>query len=287
MRSMTAFAAVHQQDAGYHLSWELRSVNHRYLELSLRLPENLRFLETALRQCVRSYVQRGKLECQLKLTPLSTEQPRLQVHTGLMNALLKTADELALKHAVLNDLKVSDLLSWPGVLSVQDEDVSQLSQVIEQAFAKALSQLVAVRAEEGNRLKKYILSRLDELHHELARARAASTHLGRQSKDKLLSRFHALQLTVGEQRLEQELAFILSRLDVSEELDRLSIHIEEVRHACSNDEPQGRRLDFLMQELHREANTLGSKSESIEMTQHAVEMKVLIEQMREQIQNIE
>lgn len=287
IQSMTAFARVQKQiDAG-NLCWEIRSVNHRYLDVSFRLPEPLRFIETQLRTLLRDKVSRGKLECQLKYQDSSSDNQSMLINTGMVNALVNLSHQLSTSHHVANDLSVSHILSWPGVVQVSTPDVEALAHNALSLFTDAIEQLLQVRATEGKALKTHVDGRLDDLANEVARSRSIVSTQAEQIKDRLLTRLHSLQIEVPEPRVEQEIALIIARLDVSEELDRLQTHINEVSRTLKCDKIAGRRLDFLMQELNREANTLGSKSDSVELTQSSVEMKVLIEQMREQIQNIE
>ena len=282
--SMTAFARVQNQ---YGICWELKSVNHRYLDVSFRLPESFRFLEINLRNLLRGQLSRGKLECQLKVNDLMGEHQSMVINTGLVKALLDAGAVLASSQQIADDLTVSRLLAWPGVVQTQQPDMESLGQQIEQAFQEALTQLLAVRLAEGSMLNEHIKARIRLLFDEIFSARAQVALTSGQTKEKLLTRLHTIQLDVMDARVEQEIALILARLDVSEELDRLETHLNEVARTIESDEGAGRRLDFLMQELNREANTLSSKSDSVVLTQHAVQMKVLIEQMREQIQNIE
>lgn len=287
IQSMTAFSRVQKQiDAG-NLCWEIRSVNHRYLDVSFRLPEPFRFIETQLRTLLRDKVSRGKLECQLKYQDTSSDNQSMLINTGMVNALVDLSHQLSTSHHVANDLSVSHILSWPGVVQVSTPDVEALAQNALSLFAEAIEQLVQVRATEGTALKTHVDGRLHELANEVARSRSIVSSQAEQIKDRLLTRLHSVQIEVPESRVEQEIALIIARWDVSEELDRLQTHINEVSRTLKCDKIAGRRLDFLMQELNREANTLGSKSDSVELTQSSVEMKVLIEQMREQIQNIE
>jgi uncharacterized protein (TIGR00255 family) len=284
---MTAFARMQNQLGNNVFCWELKSVNHRYLDVSFRLPEPFRFLENNLRNQLRGQLQRGKLECQLKVNDLTGENQTITLNEGLVKALLNAAHSLASSHQIADDLTVSHLLTWPGVVQSSQPDMSALEKQIEASFQEALTQLVAVRLAEGTILKEHIKSRAYLLQEEISCARNQVALLAEQSKEKLLNRLRAIQLEVIDARIEQEIALMLARLDVSEELDRLETHVQEVARTLDRDEAAGRRLDFLMQELNREANTLSSKSDSIVLTQHAVQMKVLIEQMREQIQNIE
>ncbi|KTC95915.1 YicC/YloC family endoribonuclease [Legionella feeleii] len=285
--SMTAFTRVQKQlDAGI-LCWEIKSVNHRYLDVSFRLPEVFRFLETSLRSMMRGKISRGKLECQLKFQSSTTDAQSIRIDDCLINSLIAAGNQLATTRQLPNDLTLSTILSWPGVIQTSQSDQEALSQQVELLFQETLAQLLAVRKSEGQALRLHIQSRLDKLQDEIKVAWQLVAPLTEQIKDKLLTRLHVLQLEVDKTRVEQELALQLARLDVTEELDRLQTHVVEVEKVLQREEAIGRRLDFLMQELNREANTLSSKSESVALTQSAVEMKVLIEQMREQIQNIE
>lgn len=285
--SMTAFARVQNQLAGRSFCWEIRSVNHRYLDVSFRLPESFRSLESNLRNLLRGQIHRGKLECQLKVTDMAGDNPSMLINASLVNALLEAGAGLASRHQLANDLTVSHLLTWPGVVDVSQPDIDVLSGQIEQSFQNALTQLVAARLAEGTVLNEHVKARLNLLNDEIKHANQHVALIAGQTREKLLTRLQQLQIDVAEARIEQEIALMLARLDVSEELDRLQTHLNEVARTLECDNVAGRRLDFLMQELNREANTLSSKSDSVALTQHAVQMKVLIEQMREQIQNIE
>ncbi len=285
--SMTAFARVQNQFKGNLLCWELRSVNHRYLDMSFRLPESCRPLEAILRHVIRGQIHRGKLECQLKITEVFGESPAMVVNNDLVKALLNAGSTIATDHLLANDLTVSHILAWPGAIEVRQTDIDLLSQQLEQSFKEALTQLIAARLAEGAVLKEHVQTRLYHLNKEINLARDQVALISGQTREKLLNRVQQLKIEITENRIEQEIALLLARLDVSEEIDRLQTHVNEVGRTLECDNVAGRRLDFLMQELNREANTLSSKSDSVALTQHAVQMKVLIEQMREQIQNIE
>ncbi len=285
--SMTAFARVESQLGESVLCWEIKSVNHRYLDVSFRLPESFRFIEGDLRQVIRGKVFRGKLECQLKVNELMSDVQAIKMNEALVQSLIQVGETLKAKYALVNDLSVSHLLAYPGILQISQPDMNAFKQQVERSFQEALSQLLIVRRREGAGLKDIIGQRLLQLREEMARARQEVTLLSRDAKEKLLKRLALVRMEVVEARIEQEIALLLTRMDVSEELDRLDAHITEVAKALNSEGTEGRRLDFLMQELNREANTLSAKSDSVLLTQQAVQMKVLIEQMREQIQNIE
>ena len=287
IQSMTAFARVQKGLDSAHLCWEIRSVNHRYLDVFFRLPEPFRFIETQLRNSLRDQIHRGKLECQLKYQDLGSDNQSMIINKTMVNALVDLSQQLSVSHHLANDLSVSHILAWPGVVQESTPDVDVISQQACSLFVEAIKQLKQVRTTEGSALKVHVDSRLQELGKQVGHSRGIIATQAQHSKDKLLTRLHTIQIEVPEARVEQEIALMLARLDVSEELDRLQTHINEVSRTLNCDQIAGRRLDFLMQELNREANTLSSKSDSVELTQSAVEMKVLIEQMREQIQNIE
>ncbi|MFA5959331.1 MAG: YicC/YloC family endoribonuclease [Tatlockia sp.] len=287
IQSMTAFARAQTQlDAGT-FCWEIRSVNHRYLDVSFRLPEAFRFMENALRAMLRDTVSRGKLECQLKFQDFAGSASSVSINQPLVDKLLEIGAQLALEKKVVNNLAVTDLLAWPGVIQVAQPDMEKASADIKALFETALTELVNMRKTEGSALKTHIESRLQQLNQVVLEAKKEVHASMAQMKTKLLARLHALHLEVDNGRVEQEIALLLTRLDVSEELDRLQTHALEVAKALQDRKASGRRLDFLMQELNREANTLSAKSDSVALTQNAVDIKVFIEQMREQIQNIE
>jgi len=287
IQSMTAFARVQKQiDAG-QLCWEIRSVNHRYLDVSFRLPEPFRFIETQLRTSLRDKISRGKLECQLKYQDTSTDNQSMLINIGMVNALVDLGSKLSSSHHLANDLSISHVLSWPGVVQSGMQDMDEMGKQACFLFQEAIQQLSEARATEGKSLQEHVVGRIHEMRVQVECAKSLVARQAGQIKDKLLTRLNNLQLGVLESRVEQEIALILARQDVSEELDRLQTHLDEVNRTLNCDKIAGRRLDFLMQELNREANTLSSKSDTVELTQCAVEMKVLIEQMREQIQNIE
>ncbi|WP_419419165.1 YicC/YloC family endoribonuclease [Legionella sp. D16C41] len=285
--SMTAFARAQSQFDEIGFCWEIKSVNHRYLDVSFRLPEAWRFLETELRTIIRDYVSRGKLECQLKIIKQNLTEPGLMVNENLLDKLVNITQSLAASKLLPNDLTLSTLLAWPGIIQTAELDVEPFKQSVTQLFCDSLTILQQQRATEGTALKQHIQDRLQRLQEELNKATIVIKENIPQTRDKLLTRLKSLQLEVDNSRIEQELAIILTKLDVSEELDRLKLHCQEVNKVLNKDDAAGRRLDFLMQELNREANTLSAKSDNIDLTKSAVEMKVLIEQMREQIQNIE
>ncbi|MFJ4114447.1 MULTISPECIES: YicC/YloC family endoribonuclease [Pseudomonas] len=286
VHSMTAFARVERAGSQGTLVWELRSVNHRYLEPHLRLPDALRDLEGAVREGLRQGLSRGKVECTLRLHEDSNGKP-LKVDHERAAQLVAAAEEVAgliKQPAPLNPLEV---LSWPGVLVADASDPQALNAEAVALFDEALAELKAGRLREGQELARLINERLDSMASEVTTLRALVPQMLAAQRQKIIDRFGDLKAELDPQRLEQEMVLLAQKSDVAEELDRLSTHVNEVRRVLKSGGAAGRRLDFLMQELNREANTLGSKAFDPRSTQAAVNLKVLIEQMREQVQNIE
>ncbi len=287
IQSMTAFSRVQHQSDSALLSWELRSLNHRYLDISFRLPDSFRHLEPVLRQSLRGKASRGKFDFQLKLTGVESAITGSVINDNLAQYLIQSAQRMAEAHCLADDIMLSHVMSWPGVIQARSPAVDELTTVVENLFQEGLKQLLLGRRSEGAVLDEQIQMRLHKLRIEVNAARSVAASAQSSARLKIMKRLDDLQIKVDHNRFEQELALMLVRLDVSEELDRLVAHIDEVDRTLNCGESSGKRLDFLMQELNREANTIGSKSDSALLSQHAVEMKVFIEQMREQIQNIE
>ncbi|AYN92727.1 MULTISPECIES: YicC/YloC family endoribonuclease [Pseudomonas] len=286
VHSMTAFARVERAGVYGTLSWELRSVNHRYLEPHLRLPEAFRDLEGSVREALRQGLSRGKVECTLRFSE-ENAAPSLQIDEQRAGQLIAAAERLASmiqQPALIDPMTV---LSWPGVLISQSADPQALNAEAKALFAAALDELKAGRNREGAELARLIEERLQAILVEVAALRELIPEMLAAQRQKILDRFAELSLEADPQRLEQELVMLAQKSDVAEELDRLTTHVGEVSRVLKAGGAAGRRLDFLMQELNREANTLGSKAFDPRSTQAAVNLKVLIEQMREQVQNIE
>lgn len=286
IHSMTAFARAERASAHGTLSWEVRSVNHRYLEPHLRLPDALRELEGPVRDALRQQLSRGKVECTLRLAEeTSRAVPRVDTaHAAQLIAAAEAVSALIAQPAPINPLEI---LGWPGVLQTEGADMQALSEEASVLFSQVLAELKAGREREGQELARLIGERLDAMQTEVAALRALVPQMLALQRQKILDRFTELKAELDPQRLEQELVLLAQKSDVAEELDRLSTHVQEVRRVLKAGGAAGRRLDFLMQELNREANTLGSKAFDPRSTQAAVNLKVLIEQMREQVQNIE
>ena len=287
LRSMTAFARQERPSAWGTITWELRSVNHRYLETSFRLPEALRGLETLARERVNSTLSRGKVECALKLQTAGAALTAITLNHALVERLLDIAAELEHMTGPGTGLRLADILRWPGVINEAEPDLDEIRSAILDGLDAALAELIATREREGQRTAEMLQQRCTAMRLQVARVRVRRPEVLARWREKLLGRLADIAVDADPGRLEQELALVAQRLDVEEELDRLDTHLDEIESVLGRAEPVGRRLDFLMQELNREANTLSSKSADADTTRAAVELKVLIEQMREQIQNIE
>jgi uncharacterized protein (TIGR00255 family) len=283
---MTGFARRERQYPWGLLAWELKTVNHRYLEVGCRLPEEFRAAEADFRQAITSAVRRGKVECSLHFRP-ATVTGVLEIDTEVLDALTQRVQKLAAQAGPAARIEVLDLLRWPGVVRDQTRDSAALIAAAQTLLGEALIDLARFRDSEGSRLREALEQRCAGLTEITGRVADRLPEVRARMRAKLLDRVAQLTAEVDHDRLEQELAILAQRLDVDEELDRLRGHVAEVRKAFAGEEPAGRRLDFLMQELNREANTLSSKSQDLDTTRAAVDMKVLIEQMREQVQNIE
>ena len=283
--SMTAFAHCESHQEWGSLSWEIRSVNQRYLEPSFRLPETLRSLEPELRNQLRQHISRGKLDLTLKFTAPDLSQ-QLEVNTSLLEQLIAAADQVYARTeaAALDPLR---LLQWPGVMQAAKVNAELIQKQALDLFQQALHELLAHRQREGAQLAQLVEERLQQIGQHLQQAQAYLPAALEAWRSNLIDKARRLEVEIDPSRLEQEVVLLVQKHDVAEELDRLAAHSTEVRLVLASAEPIGRRLDFLMQEMNREANTLGSKAMSMDMTQLAVDLKVLIEQMREQVQNIE
>ena len=284
---MTGFARQSAETEAGSLTWELRTVNHRYLDIHFKLPEELRPKEQEFKQRVSAFLGRGKVECSLHLARSPADKNNLQVNMELVSLLRTRVTEIA---TVLHDtqlLNPIDVLRWPGVISEPDVDTEPLYEDAVVLLDTALQAMTEMRSAEGGRIATMLASRCEDIATLSASVRERLPQVLAAAHKKQRERIERLDVEADPARLEVELALIAQKLDVDEELDRLDSHLEEIGQAIDSDGPVGRRLDFLMQELNREANTLGSKSADAQTTKAAVELKVLIEQMREQIQNVE
>ena len=284
--SMTGFAAVSGEVPGGRFALELKTVNHRYLEFQTRMPEDLRSLEQSMRELVAASLTRGKVDCRITFTPVATRDS-LTPNDEALAALVETQKQI-LKKFDAGRLSVWEIMHAPGVMSAEALGTDAAKQALIALFKNAIVDLNATRQREGDKLAALIYQRLDGIEVLVKQVTPLIPEMVAAYQEKLaLKLTEAMAGSASDERLKQEVVLFASRIDVSEELNRLTAHISEVRRVVKSGGAVGKRLDFLMQELNREANTLGSKSVSTESTKVAVELKVLIEQMREQIQNIE
>tara|TARA_B110000858_G_scaffold198432_1_gene264922 strand:- start:17553 stop:18407 length:855 start_codon:yes stop_codon:yes gene_type:complete len=284
---MTAFSRQQQEQEWGSLTWEIRSVNHRYLESSVRLPESFRALENGVREAVRKRLTRGKVECALRFQSETKVSSDLHLNTQLIRQLVQANIEIEQITGTSSSLSNMEVLRWPGVIEEQDFDKALIEKQALSLFGAALDDLIATRGREGAELQGFIQQRVDAIREIVINIRDKMPEILAKQKQNILDRLAELQAELEPTRLEQEVSLLAQKADVEEELDRLNSHLNEVERVLGAKGQKGRRLDFLMQELNREANTLSSKSIVVETTLSAVELKVLIEQMREQIQNIE
>jgi uncharacterized protein (TIGR00255 family) len=282
---MTAFASVEAENGDAALGIEVRSVNHRYLELGLRLSDDLRQFESGIRERVAARVARGKVDLSVRFRPVG-QHTALQLDEEVLGRLAGAARVMSERMPGLGVDFVS-VLNWPGVLAERETDAASLRAAVFSLLDRALDELVATREREGERLAGFLRERLDNIESVVAGVRAHLPEVRAALRAKVDARIADLRQPLDPGRVEQEVVLQLSRMDVDEELDRLATHVAETRRVLDADETVGRRLDFLMQEFNREANTLGSKAADPRTTRAAVELKVLVEQMREQVQNLE
>jgi uncharacterized protein (TIGR00255 family) len=285
--SMTGFASLEREVGGGVLVLELRSVNHRYLELQLKLDENLRVFEPVIRELISARLGRGKVECRMSLMQRSDSGKSAALDSKTLQQLAEWSSTIRQSFPNSQELTVADILRWPGVVATSDASTENLEEEIRSSLAQALQDMTDARAREGEKLALLVLERLDDVEHQVSGVKPLLPLQVKAFQERMVSKLRETLKTVDEDRVAQELVIFSQRVDVDEELTRLSAHITEVRRILAAGGAVGKRLDFLMQELNREANTLGSKSVSTEVSQASMALKVLIEQMREQIQNIE
>jgi uncharacterized protein (TIGR00255 family) len=286
IQSMTAFARAQQQGNWGSIVCELRSINHRYLEIFFRLPDSLHALEAPMRERIRHHIKRGKIECFLRYQAADEAVGELVVNTRLVEKLAQASTAIAAtlqNPAMVNPMEI---LRWPGVLQTEAVDLEVVQAEVMHMLEGALEKLVESRAREGEQLKELFLQRLTNMSMELVHVRERLPTILQAQRARLLARFSEASLKLDNDRLEQEVVMIAQKIDITEEIERLETHLKEVQRVLKHGGIVGRRLDFLMQELNREANTLGAKSVDADTTRASVELKVLIEQMREQVQNV-
>jgi uncharacterized protein (TIGR00255 family) len=287
IRSMTGFARRERQDPWGTLVCELRTVNHRYLEISLRLPDELKALDNDIRQTITAALRRGKIDANLYLKSAGGSQQSLQLDTQLLDELVARVGEVRSRMPAAGEVSPLDLLRWPGVIRESSSDNKPVMVAALGLLKEALAELNDTRHREGQRIRELLLTRCQSMRTQVQNVRERLPEVSQRLRERITERISQLGVTPDPERLEQELVLYAHKMDVDEEMDRLNGHLEEVISVLDSSEPAGRRLDFLMQELNREANTLSSKSQDVETTRAAVDMKVMIEQMREQIQNVE
>jgi len=285
--SMTGFSSTEGLQDPYRVTWELRSVNHRFLEIGFRLPEELRSLEPQCRELVVAALGRGKVDCTLRVSLADGERREATLQTAALQGLRGLQEAVQAEFPDARPLTAAELLRWPGVVEETTYEPASVEAVVKEALGRALGSLRESRQREGQRLAEALVQRCDGIAAIVAAIQPRLGIAEQRYRAKLEERLERLDVQANPERLEQELVLLAQRLDVAEEIDRLSGHVQEVRDVMGRDEPIGRRLDFLIQELNREANTLSSKAQDEDLTRDAVELKVLIEQMREQVQNLE
>jgi uncharacterized protein (TIGR00255 family) len=288
MQSMTAFARLASQTKWGAATWEIKSINHRYNEIQYRLPDSFRPLEIPLREKTREYVSRGKLDCVLRFSPNENLASTFRINQSVLKEVLNAHQEITQSLGDNHKTDPMKILQWPGIVITDEFDYQELNQEIMQLYEKTLNELVVCRKHEGTALAQYIKKHLATLEQLLEKeVRVRLPQVLNSYRNKLIDRLAEINIEHDSGRLEQEMALIAARLDVAEETERLATHIIAVQNQLKKTGAVGRHLDFLMQELHRETNTLGSKCNDATISHLTVDMKVLIEQMREQIQNIE
>ncbi len=287
IRSMTGFARGQEQTQPGIISWEIRTVNHRYLDVSLRLAEEFRFLENEVRNIIKQSLKRGKVECHLKFQPESTTKQNLKMNEPLVKQLIKLTHQVASEMNNPARIDPLDLLKWPGVVEINTIAAESFKDNILTLLQSTLDDLIAHREREGEHLKSVIQQRSQHISQKLDMIKQQRPMKIEEIQQKWKEKLATFEEDADKSRLEQEMIIFIQKLDIDEETDRLASHLKELDRTLNQSDPMGRRLDFLLQEFNREANTIGSKASDAEVAQHTVEIKVLIEQIREQIQNIE
>ncbi len=285
--SMTGFAALEQPLENATLLLELRAVNSRYLDLHFKLDDAIKNIEPAIRELIASKMSRGKVECKLSLIPVTTLEDSLEINETVLKQLATLSQKVHAEFAQSTPLSVHEILQWPNIIVRQTLASETMIKEALNLVESGLADLNASRLREGEKLKQIILDRVQQIEILVAKVKPLMPTLAKEYQAKLEAKLHETIKTFDQERITQELVLYAQRVDVDEELSRLTAHVSEVTRILNHTAPAGKRLDFLMQELNREANTLGSKSVSVQTTQVSMDLKVLIEQMREQIQNIE
>jgi uncharacterized protein (TIGR00255 family) len=287
IKSMTSYGRTEHSGDWGEASCEIRTVNHRYLEMSLRLPEELRFLEQKIRDRISNKLKRGKVDCNIRFSQQEISKDALPINQELLSKVIETAEATSSQLSTVSPLNPLELLRWPGVLDKDVPDPEKIGGPLLELVDQTLEIVIDTRQREGNKIKTMVLERCETSKEIVSNVRELMPNILDNIREKLLLRAQELTNEFNQDRLEQELLLLTQKMDVAEEMDRLDAHIDEVSRVLDQKGPVGRRLDFLMQEMNRESNTLGSKSAHLDTTNSSVDLKVLIEQMREQIQNIE
>jgi len=287
IHSMTAYGRAESSDNLNSISCEIKSVNHRYSEISIRLPEELRPLEQKIRDHISSKIKRGKIECNIRIEQQDTYNAALSINQDLLKNVIEVAEKINSNLSTSTSLNSLDLLRWPGVLKKNALDVKKIDKLLFKLVDDVIDIVIDTRQREGKKIKKMITDRCSKIKKIINDVRKKMPTILKNFRKKLTARVQEVSNELDNERFEQELLFMSQKMDIEEEIDRLNAHIDEVIRVVNQSEPVGRRLDFLMQEMNRESNTLGSKSYHIKTSNASVELKVLVEQMREQIQNIE
>ena len=285
--SMTGYAALSQELPHGTINLEIKSVNSRYLDIQFRIMDELRGLEPSLRELIGARLSRGKVECRLGFSAAITAESLSRVNSALIDQLLSLNKLVRERAADAAPLSVAEILRWPGVIAAEELSKDALKEAVQALLTRALDDLAATRAREGAKLKDIILDRAAQIEHLVARIKPKTAMIVASYQEKLRQKIKDAEVGIDDDRMRQEIVLFAQKIDVDEELERLTAHLSELKRILSKGGGAGKRLDFLMQELNREANTLGSKSVDAEMSQASMDMKVLIDQMREQIQNIE
>ena len=287
IHSMTGFASATRELPTSALNVELRSVNHRYLDLQFRLPEDLRALEPGLRELIVARLQRGKVECRIGLNTLTAATKSFELNVEVLKQLRALSEKLRLAWPSVNGLTAADILRWPGMLGAETVSLEEMRAAAQDALRQVLEEFSASRAREGEKLKTVLLERVAAMEERVASVAPRMPQVIAAFQEKLTLRLREAMAVADDERIRQEIALFANRIDIDEELSRLATHFSEIERILERGGAVGKRLDFMMQELNREANTLGSKSVDVEVTRVSLDLKLLIEQMREQIQNIE
>ena len=284
---MTAYGRVENSEGQNSISCEIRSVNHRYSEISIRLPEELRPLEQKIRDHISGKIKRGKIECNIRIEKHNAYNEALTINQDLLKNIIEAAKRINSDLSTSAPLDSLDLLRWPGVLEKSTLDVEEIGKLLFPLLNEAIDIVIDTRQREGEKIKKMLTDRCTKIKEIISNVKKQIPDILKNYRKKLTQRVQEISDELDNDRLEQELLFLSQKADIEEEIDRLGAHVDEVVRVIERKEPIGRRLDFLMQEMNRESNTLGSKSNHIYTSNASVELKVVIEQMREQIQNIE